>query len=65
MSEKTEEWAQKVTYLIYIWLILGCESPIDKIGELIPYEDKSSPSFVPIGAMFSDWRQLILAAASG
>jgi hypothetical protein len=27
--------------------------------------NQSSPSFVLIGAMFSDWRQLILAAASG
>jgi hypothetical protein len=35
------EWAQKVTYLIHIWLILGCESSIGKMGQLIPYGDST------------------------
>jgi hypothetical protein len=27
---------QKMTYLIHIWLMLGRESPIGKMGQLIP-----------------------------
>jgi hypothetical protein len=35
------EWVRKVTYLNQIWLILGCESPIGKISQIIPDADST------------------------
>jgi hypothetical protein len=35
------EWAQKVSYLIHIWLILGCGSPIGKMGQSIFCENST------------------------
>jgi hypothetical protein len=35
------EWPQKVTDLIHIWLIFGYESPIGKMGQLMPDGDKT------------------------